>query len=162
MNNEMNDASPHREGSVMATIEETISRVGHAIVSTFTGEGDQAPYSYSVGLEEKGVSNLLMIGFHHNLMHTLVNDVAKALCDENDEGKLVTETRRMSNIVKGYDVLLVPVAEEDAKQFAFVLNARTDGPLNLVQIVLPDENGEFTAPTSKLAAGQDISRLLNT
>ena len=130
--------------AILSKITNIIESKGHAIIGTVSeNENSPSTLSYTVGLTHKGLPDLMMMGFEHGLMQQLLND---AVLKMKDMGK-ITDPTRLSEVVRNYDVLLVPVPSHEAEKFAHVLKAYSAAEgkeeIELVQIILPDENGLF-------------------
>lgn len=122
-------------------IEEIIKREGHVVIKTQSdSKTSPVELAYTVGMSKKGTSDFMMMGFKSDMMHGLLNDVVREL----DRGSIIRKPRRLSKILKGYDVMLSPIPDLDAARFAYVLNKYSKGAdLNLVQVFLPDPQGLF-------------------
>ncbi|MBO9428062.1 DUF4262 domain-containing protein [Sulfitobacter sp. R18_1] len=122
-------------------VEANIREHGHAVINTMSdSKTSPVTLSYTVGLSQKGTSDLMMMGFKHEMMHGLLNDTVKLL----DKGDLIKDPRRLSKVIQGFDVLLQPVPKLDAARFAYALKSHSKGSdLNLVQVFLPDPQGRF-------------------
>lgn len=119
-----------------------IEKYGHMVQSVFPDNASGAPgYSYTIGLMDQGLNHeLLIVGLHPDVAHTLLNDVASQM-------KAGTDCRgpvRMSQIIENFDVALMPVDLSQTDDGLNVANALQPGrKIELTQVVLPDAQGLF-------------------
>jgi hypothetical protein len=123
---------------VKAQIAELVERHGWVVI-TVAPEGLHTPgFSYTVGLRDRGLAEIVMIGLPMEVAHAALNQLA---------GEFVGGTPPLLgaalNHVMTLPVMLRHVPAERAAPYMRVANERAGARLDALQLVWPDEAAIF-------------------
>lgn len=117
--------------------EDIIARVGW-MVQAVGGDPNAPPFSYTIGLHDKGLPELIVVGMADRNAMLLLNEVGTLLvADPTRRGKV--DSPRWSHQY----FLLDADQETVAGSYAFGAANRSHGTAKYVQVVLPDRFGKF-------------------
>jgi hypothetical protein len=117
--------------------EELIAKVGW-LVRGVGGSASSPSFAYTIGLYDKSLPELIVIGFCDERAMMLLNEVAQRLIVEPTlQGKIETEHWSMPFYLLDANKALC--------ESGYTLGAseRSDGEATYVQVVLPDRAGKF-------------------
>ena len=101
-----------------------------------------APFSYSIGLHSQGLPELILFGMSHENGMYLLHDVVDSLLSARKAG---TEFRG-KQIMEHWELplFMLPVTQEQVKDYAVAAIDRSGGKATYIQVVLPDAAGVFS------------------
>ena len=117
----------------MAEIEEKIAAHGWAVQGV-GGDDEDPSFAYTVGLADQGRPELVMFGLPIQIMHGLLNDLARQ--DLPEPGSFISE-------VANLPLRLDAVVPEKAKEYLTIANRHAQRVVEAVQVVWPDREGLF-------------------
>ena len=124
-------------------IVECIADPGWSVQMIAAGEGpDEPAFGYTIGLfHNYQQPELIVVGLRHELMHSMLNDVAQRIKD----GKVLAVGEKLVDVLEGFDVTLREVrTKESFKQHVgYALWFYKGKPFPLFQLVWPDKQGRF-------------------
>ncbi|KWT98053.1 MULTISPECIES: DUF4262 domain-containing protein [unclassified Variovorax] len=122
--------------------EELIARAGWMVQGVFPTEEHPGPFfSYTIGLHQRGLSELIVMGLPLEYGHQLLNDIARWQQEEP-----VDATRQIGKHTLGRWPMpfhLVPVAPEQVSDMVGRAIHRSRGQASFSQVALPDRKGHF-------------------
>jgi len=130
-------------------VEQIIAETGWMVQGVYPTADQPGPgWCYTVGVEDKGGPEYLLIGLSPDIATPVLNSVVRD-CLEHDRWWKHGDTVS-GMLVGGYDMRAVAVAHADDGHWFNVANRRRrrfgpQGPLNVVQLVWPDRNQTFSA-----------------
>jgi hypothetical protein len=122
--------------------EEIIDTVGWAVMHVLPTADDPdttTPFAYTVGLTAHH-PELLIAGLPPEVAHGLLNDLAGRVYDKAER---FTHGQRVSDLIAGYDAVLVEGAPIDALQPGVAIARYGRDQVRLMQVVWPDPQGRF-------------------
>jgi hypothetical protein len=123
---------------VLDRLESLIARHGVAIVSV--GAARDAPaFSYTVGLSDDGLPELLVTGLPPEVAQPVLNDLAVRL--RRDGALPVSEP--LADVFAGMPAVLQEVPFARCAAYVRVAADRRQGPLRVLQLIWPDAAGRF-------------------
>jgi hypothetical protein len=128
------EPDPRRLDEIRDDLAETIARRGYEVVNVF-GDAEIGGYSYTVGLTDRGLPELIMVGFQTSLMQGLLRDsVPKA--DNLRDGDVLTG---VATVPLG----LRRIPQEAADRFLLMAHTHYGRSVEAIQLVIPDAAGRF-------------------
>jgi len=124
-------------------MEAMIQKFGWFVQGVFPTAGSPGQeFSYSVGLHDKGLPEVLVIGLPMQSAHVLVNDVANYLVAQKEKGWHVGETL-LNHDNWPMPFYLLPAADDTGTMYATGAHRRSSGAAKYLQVVWPDTQGLF-------------------
>lgn len=129
-----------RRAKLNDRIENLITQYGFTVMSIFAAEGDDdpsPPFSYTVGLGDKGLPELIVFGLPQEVAHGIISNAVDLLID--GKLKLGEPASEIGNLA------LFPqlIATDVAGDYIFQANHRAGTLLPAIQLVWPDSDGKF-------------------
>jgi hypothetical protein len=121
--------------SKLSEISNRIKADGFLIIST---ETDGTRMAYTVGLSASGLPEIVVFGLPPATAHGILNDAAELL----KEDKLPLDAP-ISGLATNLPLVCKQVPAERGVGYINVAIARAGRPVNLIQLVWPDEKGRF-------------------
>jgi len=128
------------QGSAAAKghMDTLIEKYGHGVITTGTEHGGQnITMTYTIGLYERGLPELLVFALPHQVAGMLLNDAVELL--KRGEISLDAPCTQLANL----PVAFVEVSPEDAADYIVQANNRADRSLPVWQMVWTDTQGNF-------------------
>lgn len=119
---------------MFVAIEENIEKYGHTVIATYTSMTNMA---YTVGLTDKGLSEIVVFGLPEQSAHIVLNDSAQLAM----ENKLFLDVP--NRLLANFPLIFKRVPPEAGVGYVNIANARAEHPVKLIQLVWPDEKGLF-------------------
>jgi hypothetical protein len=119
---------------LFSDINNYIKQYGCSIIAT---ETDDTSMSYTVGLSDSDLPEIVVFGLPPVSAHAILNDAAKLL--KEDKLPLDTPISELANL----PVVCKQVPAERGVGYINVANTRAGKPVNLIQLVWPDKEGHF-------------------
>lgn len=142
-----NGAAVMNNDHFLQDLDAVIAQHGWAVQGVVAEEGvvvaGPPSWCYTVGLEDRGLPELLIVGLDPRTAQTILNDAAQHLID----GAAWSHGDRVEELLRGYDMAVVAVTDEVATagdwfNVAFARRgSRTD--LDVLQLVWPDRDGDY-------------------
>ncbi|MFK4706135.1 hypothetical protein ABIC83_002974 [Roseateles asaccharophilus] len=131
-----------RVKQIRAANEKTIRAQGFIVENVFATEDAAGPdFNYTVGLHDRGLPELVVLGLPLNVGHHLVQEIAKfALAQKAMGNPLPTEVQLPQFSVP---FTLRPADPSKAKEFAVDADVRSNGAAAYLQIMWPDKHGRM-------------------
>ncbi|MDG4834181.1 DUF4262 domain-containing protein [Solwaraspora sp. WMMD1047] len=123
--------------------EEIIDRIGWAVMHvlpTYDDPDITTPFAYTVGLTAHDYPELIIAGLPPEVAHGLLNDLAGRLYDKAERFAC---GQRISDLIAGYDAVLVEGAPIDALLPGVAIARYGRNRVRLLQVVWPDPQGRF-------------------
>lgn len=122
--------------------EEIISRMGWMVQGVFpTRENPGPDFSYSIGLHEQGVHELIIMGLPMQVAGPLINAVATSLLEAKVKGESYNTT--FTHPAWPMPFALVEVPAQKASDYATGAHNRSKGQAQYIQIIWPDKQNRF-------------------
>jgi hypothetical protein len=128
---------------VLRRQEQLIDEIGWAVTMVVPGieDPDEAcSFAYTVGLTAHDFPELLIVGLEPSVSQSLLNDLALRVYDK---ARVFTHGERISDLLKGYDAMIVDGTAPDALAPAAAFAHYGRDRVRLQQIVWPDTDGRF-------------------
>lgn len=124
-------------------MEDIIERCGFMVQSVFPTADDPEglPYSYTIGLHDQGLPELVVIGLPGDVGLTLLNDVAAYLKEKRKSGG--DSTGEFTSPAWPVSFHIIDAATAAAEEFATGARRRSTGAAKYLQVIWPDKNGQF-------------------
>ena len=119
---------------LFSNIDDHIKQYGCSIIAT---ETDGTSMSYTVGLSDSGLPEILVFGLPPAAAHVILNDAAKLL--KEDKLPLDTPIPELASL----PFVCKQVPAERGVGYVNVAITRAGKPVNLIQLVWPDKDGHF-------------------
>ncbi|MEV0810952.1 DUF4262 domain-containing protein [Micromonospora sp. NPDC050200] len=122
---------------------EMIDRVGWSVTLVHPSDGDpdhEVPFAYTVGLTAHDRPELLIAGLDPATSQALLNDLAGRVYDRAER---FGHGQRVSDLIAGYDAVIVDGAAVDALHPGAAFARYGDERVRLQQVVWPDQRGRF-------------------
>jgi len=127
---------------VLARQEQIIAQVGWMVQGVFPRDGDHGPhFSYSIGLHDKGVPELIIMGLPMQVAGPLINAVAVSLLEAKEKGESYNTT--FTHPAWPMPFALFEVPAHKASDYATMAHNRSNGQAKYIQIVWPDKQNRF-------------------
>ena len=121
--------------------EQIIQRHGWAVQSVFADpEADEPSFSYSIGLCQKGLPELIVLGLPHPLASELLHILARRLMDMGQDYKSLVG---IVDVGFNVPVFLHPCRAEDVKDYALRAIHRGGPKISFLQVCFPNPQGKF-------------------
>ncbi|MCP2323622.1 hypothetical protein HDA40_002129 [Hamadaea flava] len=121
-------------------LQHTIETVGWAVITTaLQAVSVDVPFAYTVGLTERDLPELLIVGVRHDTAISLLNDLARRA---NSSGPLL-HGQRLDDLITGLDVLILEGPADGLLRPSAALYLYGPGAVRLQQCVWPDPDGRF-------------------
>jgi hypothetical protein len=146
--------SRSQQDQYAARLRQIIAEHGWA-VQTIHGDQDDPPFSYTVGLTEAGLPELVIIGLPENVAGTILNMLAKRSLETDLE---VGQRYELPNGDQNLEYLIGPVSSPSRRSYlkmAAVLYDRHR--VKALQVIWPSKDGLF--PTDE---GWDLAEVQPT
>lgn len=119
--------------------ERIIAEFGHTIIGTEheLPDGQMISMSYSVGLSDMGLPELITFGIPAETARFLLNTSAKKM--KNGQLKTAVAMEEIANS----PLFFMPVPKERTDGFLNVANSRAGRDLDAIQLIWPDAKGRF-------------------
>lgn len=132
-----------RIAEVQARMEKVIATFGWMVRGVFPTEDDPGPpFSYTVGLHDKGLPELIVIGLNLEVGTMLLNDVAQHCLQAQADGRGLplglVELERWP-----MPAFLLAADTQLAEEMATAASGRSHGSARYVQVCIPDKHGKF-------------------
>jgi hypothetical protein len=124
--------STHR---ISEKLENFIRSRGWAVVSVSGSPG----FSYSVGLVERDLAEVIVFGVGGEEGPTIIGDYARATIER---GRLKIN-EPLDGLVKNFRAVLRELAPAEIQQYLKAAWVRSGGTMDAVQLVWPDPSGKF-------------------
>jgi hypothetical protein len=134
--------NPEIIARMRAKLEANISQYGWAVQSVFgTVENPGAPFAYTIGLHDKGVPELLVIGLPGEIAHPLINELATRMLALQASGLSLLGDYEPP----GYPVLmrLIAANPDTASGYATGAYNRSQGQASYIQVIWQDKHGHW-------------------
>lgn len=120
-------------------MDDKIARAGYAVQAVLS-DGTAPPYSYTIGLAEKGEAEIAISGLGPNTAWTILT----LIVEKTREGLVLADGLRIPEIIQNYDVVVREAEPSRVASHARGAVVRA-GPrdFDLFQIVFPDVDGRF-------------------
>jgi hypothetical protein len=136
----MTDPTRHRQLKVIEDTRGLIKRHGWALIGVFPAEGDTGqPFTYTVGLTEQFLPELVVYGLDPNSAAAVLNTVAANMVDK---GEIKAGDRLADVLTDGRTLAVIDLDAADAADLAMVHNIYGT-LLSARQVVWPDSDGKF-------------------
>ncbi len=136
----MTDPTRHRQLKVIEDTRGLIKRHGWALIGVFPAEGDTGqPFTYTVGLTEQFLPELVVYGLDPNSAAAVLNTVAANMVDK---GEIKAGDRLADVLTDGRTLAVIDLDAADAADLAMVHNIYGT-LLSARQVVWPDSGGKF-------------------
>ena len=119
---------------VFSNIDNRIKQYGYSYIATGI---DETSMTYTVGLSDSDLPEIVVFGLPLELAVVMLSDAVKLL----KEGKLPLDTPLHE--IANFSCVCKQVSAERGVGYINVANARAGRPVNLIQLVWPDEKGHF-------------------
>jgi hypothetical protein len=127
-----------RHAMVNQRIEDLIEQYGFTVMYIFPTSEDSSPsFSYTVGLGEKGLPELIVFGLPQQAAHAVLNDAAQMLIEGNLP--LKEPVSKLANL----PVFFENVTAEKAEPYITLANKRAGVDQPAIQMIWPDRMGKF-------------------
>lgn len=135
------DKLDRRKAEIERRIQQHIDTTGWSVVQSWltAAEGDNVPYSYTVGLTERDRPELCLVGLDASTSATLLNDLARRTV----AGVRLDHGQRIADLVDGFDVVIVEGPATGIIQPTIALDRYGTAAVRLQQCVWPDPLGSF-------------------
>lgn len=144
---------------ILAQREALIEKFGWMVQGVFEDVEKNIPgFSYSIGLHDKGFSELIVLGLPPDVAQTLLNDIAADAMMRRAASLPFLGEYRHANWPMAMYILDADAAK--ARSFAFGADNRSDGAATYLQVVWPDPKGFFPWQPGFDAKYQQIQPLL--
>lgn len=122
------------------SVRDKIGRFGFAVISVFADE-DFPTFSYTAGLSEKGLPELVMVGIPAKDAHPILNEAAQRQIDQG----VFQAGLRVPELIANFDCLVGDVANEWVSRLCWMAQAMASDALAVKarQIIWPDMRGRF-------------------
>lgn len=149
--------STNRINSLITNIEAVIAEHGWGVV-VVAGDSEQPSFAYTLGLADKDLPELLVIGLPPPTAHGILNDAARIAVNSGglEEGRLLGGVAKMALQVRALDPAI-------ARRVCRMAAVRTSYALAVSQIVWPSPEGACPGEpgcAEQYAIAQDPSRLI--
>lgn len=125
---------------VLDGLEERIAEHGHAIVSVAMDPENRAPaFSYTAGLADAGLPELLVLGLAASVAQPVLNQLAGQL---KRDGALPTDTP-LEAFAGGLSAVVREVPLEECRGHVRLAHRRRGNDLRVLQVFWPDPQGRF-------------------
>jgi Domain of unknown function (DUF4262) len=124
----------------LAETEVLIKRYGHTVISTEmeNDKGAFIPMAYTAGLSDNGLPEIICFGLPRRAGHILLNDAAELL----RKNKLPLDTA-IPELAVGFPLVFKRVPAEQGVSYINLANYRAGRPVDLIQLIWPDEQSRF-------------------
>lgn len=123
---------------VRKDVADMVAHHGWAVLSIHA-DVDTPPYSYTVGLTEKGLPEIILFGVPPDAAQPVLEILAKELVD----GKSYGENTPLTRVFAGVNAYLKPVPEIAAREKMWLASEFYPKRMAGLQLVWPDEAGVF-------------------
>ncbi|MEJ6002533.1 DUF4262 domain-containing protein [Paucibacter soli] len=159
----MNDDIEERMAKLRQAGERLIKEVGWYVQSVAPVAGEEGcAFNYSVGLYDKGLPEILVLGLPLQVGHELINDVARYLIAQKAMGSKLAGEVRLPRWPTSFVLLAADPAQ--VGEYAYCAVSRSQGAAQFLQIVWPDKEGRFPwahGATDSFRAAQPVLATVN-
>lgn len=146
--------------NLMLKIHADIERVGWSAIGVLptVDEVDPGPpFLYSIGFQDHGHPEVIVVGLPHEVMHGMVANFYKRV----SEGELFRDGERVVDILHGYEVEMRTVPQPGRPLYQ-AMNYYCVEFIDALQVLWPDKEGFFPGEDgmdANMEYAQDIERV---
>jgi hypothetical protein len=134
----MSERKRHALARVRRRLEALVREHGFAVVSVGAAR-DVPGFTYTVGLADERLPELLVIGLPAQVAHPVLNALAARLRHE----RALPLEQPLRDVFAGMAAVLQEVPFARCAAYVHVAAERQHGPIRVLQLIWPDEAGRF-------------------
>ncbi|MEJ1464577.1 MAG: DUF4262 domain-containing protein [Candidatus Sedimenticola sp. (ex Thyasira tokunagai)] len=141
------------------SIEDNIKKYGWQYQFVFDEAGENADFSYTIGLEESfSHPEIMIFGLKKDQMHSILSD----LVDDIKRGRVFNPNKKTGDVVAGdYEVIFKPLKEEYIPEYAGVAERYYKKTFRVYIMLWPDKNNLLpTEPNCELTVQNEALQII--